>query len=54
MTEVSDASGKPVAPSTFRVGSKLGLQTDRIIESLEARVQALEERLGNSAERRTS
>ncbi len=54
LTEVTDAAGKPVAPSTFRVGSKLGLQTDRIIESLEARVQVLEERLGNSAERRIS
>ncbi|NOX59363.1 MAG: hypothetical protein GXP29_10970, partial [Planctomycetes bacterium] len=42
LTEVCDDSGASVEPSAFHVGGRLGLQTQRQIESLEARVGELE------------
>ncbi|GJM24812.1 MAG: methionyl-tRNA formyltransferase [Phycisphaerae bacterium] len=54
LTEIESEGGEPVAPATFRVGSKLGMQPHRVISSLEARVAALEAQLNDTAERRTS
>ncbi len=50
LTEVENDSGERVPPAAFRVGSKLGLQTHDVIESLETRVAALKKQLGKSIE----
>jgi methionyl-tRNA formyltransferase len=52
LNEIEDQTFASVAPSTFRVGSKLGLQTHRVIESLEARLAALENQMGEASDRR--